>query len=201
MTESNAKRVGGLLLAAGGSRRLGSPKQLLEFEGKTLLRRAAEALVECGCIPVVVVLGAEIEGSKAEMKELNVTTVVNDNWESGMSSSIRIGLANLLSLEPEIDALMITLCDQPFVTAAKIRLFINEFDRNKVAIIAAKYKDVLGVPALFSRELFNAVLNLQGDKGARDLIRQTETAIAIELPEASFDIDTWEDLESLVAPT
>src|SRR3990170_2001437 len=101
MTESSVPKIGGLLLAAGGSRRLGTPKQLLEFEGKTLLLRAAEALVETSCEPVVVVLGAEIERSKDEIEDLPVSFAINDDWESGMSSSIRVGLEKLLAIEPE----------------------------------------------------------------------------------------------------
>lgn len=193
MTENSNPKVGGLLLAAGGSRRFGTPKQLLEFEGKTLLRRAAEALVETACEPVVVVLGAEIEKSKAEIEGLPVSLIVNNNWESGVSSSIRVGLQNLLLLEPGIDAVMITLCDQPLVNSEKIGRFIEEFERSNAAIIAAKYDEILGVPALFSREMFDELSNLTGDKGARDLIRLTDATFTIDLPEAAFDIDTPDD--------
>lgn len=195
MTENRAPKIGGLLLAAGGSRRMGEPKQLLEFQGKTLLRRAAESLVEAGFKPVVVILGAEVERSKAEVENLTVSFAVNDEWKGGMSSSIRVGLENLILLEPDIDAVMITLCDQPFVTAEKLDLFIEEFKRNKVAIIAAKYNEAFGVPALFSRAMFGELAKLEGDKGARDLIRQTDSIISIDLPEAAFDIDTRADLK------
>lgn len=194
MTANKAIKVGGLLLAAGGSVRLGSPKQLLEFQGKTLLRRSAEALVESRCEPIIVVLGAEIERSSAEMSDLDLMSVVNEDWESGMSSSIRVGLEKLLVLEPNIDAVMITLCDQPFVTAENIELIIEEFERNAAAIIAAKYNEVLGVPALFSRATLGKLAKLEGDKGARDLIRETDSAISIELPEAAIDIDTIDDI-------
>ncbi len=198
MTANNALKIGGLLLAAGGSRRLGSPKQLLEFQGKTLLRRSAEALGDSACEPIVVVLGAEIESSKAEISSLNITSVVNKDWESGMSSSIRVGLERLLSLEPEIDAVVITLCDQPFVTAERIQLFIEAFKQTRSPLIAAKYSDVLGVPALFSRGMFGSLSKLQGDKGARDLIRETDVTLAIDLPEAEIDIDTPDDASDLI---
>lgn len=201
MTGNKIPKIGGLLLAAGGSRRLGTAKQLLEFRGKTLLHRAVKALVETACDPVVVVLGAEIDRSKTEIEDLPVTVIVNDDWESGMSSSIRIGLEKLLLLEPDIDAVMIMLCDQPFVTAEKIGLFIEEFKRKNPAIMAAKYNEVLGVPALFSRTMFGELANLEGDKGARDLIRKTDSIIAIDLPEAAFDIDTREDLKDPVTPS
>ncbi len=196
MTVNSDIKVGGLLLAAGGSRRMGTPKQLLEFEGKTLLRRAADALCSSKCSPVVVVLGAVSETSEDEIKGLPVTVAVNDDWESGMSSSIRIGLEKLLAIEPEIDAVMITLCDQPFVTSEKIDLFINEFALNCPPIIAAEYGGVQGVPALFASGYFDDLLKLTGDKGARNVIRSSGLAAGIELPEAAVDIDTIEDVEN-----
>ncbi len=110
-------KVGGLLLAAGGSSRLGQPKQLLQFKGKTLLRHAAEAMAGSMCDPVVVVLGAETERSANEIEGLPVVACVNENWQIGMSSSIKAGLAKLCrEIEPDIDAVLISLCDQPFVT-------------------------------------------------------------------------------------
>ncbi|HLA96668.1 MAG TPA: nucleotidyltransferase family protein [Pyrinomonadaceae bacterium] len=192
MTENSAK-IGGLLLAAGGSRRMGSPKQLLEFKGKTLLRRAAEALVDAGCDPVIVVLGAETDRSKIEIDDLPVSVSINQDWENGMSSSIRVGLEKLLSIKPDNDAVMITLCDQPFVTSDKIALFTNEFEQSRSPIIAAKYDDVLGVPALFGKELFSGLMQIEGDKGARDLIRNYEGVKGIDLPEAAFDLDTRDE--------
>lgn len=196
MTANNTIKIGGLLLAAGGSRRLGSPKQLLEYHGKTLLRRSTEALVDSKCEPIIVVLGAEIERSNVEIGDLDIKSIVNEDWATGMSSSIRVGMETMLLLEPEIDAVMITLCDQPFVTAEKIHIFIEAFKTQRSLIIAARYNDVLGVPALFSREMFDALTRLDGDKGARDLIRQEASTFGIDLPEAAIDIDTQQDIIS-----
>lgn len=188
-----SQKVGGLLLAAGGSRRLGTPKQLLEFEGKSLIRRAAEALIDAGCYPVVVVLGAETEGSQKELEGFSVEIVENADWESGMSSSIRVGIESLVDLESSLDAVLITLVDQPFVAAEKLALFCEHYFTVHPPIIAARYRDVLGVPALFSKEHFSSLADLTGDKGARDLIRSGPT-VAIDLPEAAMDIDKPEDL-------
>jgi molybdenum cofactor cytidylyltransferase len=193
MTVNSDAKIGGLLLAAGGSQRMGTPKQLLEFEGKTLLCRSAETLAKSKCALVVVILGAEAERSKAEIANLPVSAIVNDDWESGMSSSIRTGLEKLLELKPEIDAVMITLCDQPFVTTEKIDLFVNAFADDISAIIAARYNEVLGVPALFAKSMFGDLLALEGDKGARDLIRKSDSVVSIDLPEAAFDLDTMDD--------
>jgi len=195
MTENRDAKIGGLLLAAGGSSRLGRPKQFVQFHGTTLLRRAAEALAESECEPVVAVIGAEIEQSKSEVAGLIVKICVNKDWELGMSSSIRAGLTDLLNLEPELDAVMITLCDQPFVTTDKIDLFAAEYYRSGAAVVTAEYDGTTGVPALFSSELFDALLQLKGDKGARDIIRNRKNAVRIRLDAAGLDIDEQDDIE------
>ncbi len=191
-------KIGGILLAAGGSSRLGQPKQLLEFEGQTLLRRAAEAIAGSVCDPLVVVVGSENEKTEGEIADLSLTTCLNPDWRSGMSSSIKVGLNELLLKEPQIDAVIITLCDQPFVDADTIAHLVAIFKETRKSIVAAKYAGVVGVPALFSREMFEALSELQGDKGARDLIRDPSAAVeTIEIEEAAIDIDTRDDLERL----
>lgn len=197
MTESSATKIAGLLLAAGGSSRLGRPKQLVEFEGKTLIRRAGEALIDAGCSPVFVVLGAEIHRSQEELAGLDVEIIANDSWESGMGSSIALGIRSLLMIEPLPDAILISLCDQPFITAEKLRPFLDTFHRSTTDVIAAQYDDVTGVPALFSKALFPKLLDLKGDKGARDLIRNSPDAMTIPLPEAAVDLDANDDLSRL----
>ena len=189
MTESSQPRVAGLLLAAGGSSRLGRPKQLVQWEGKTLIRRAVEALIDAGCDPVVVVLGAEIEQSREELGGLNVDVFENPDWERGMSSSIRVGIGHFLAAPPSPEAVLITLCDQPFVTSDKLRTLIDRFAAGHMPIIAAEYHNVRGVPALFSAALFRELATLDGDRGARDLIRSHPEASSIQMPEAAFDID------------
>lgn len=190
MTGNSVGKIGGLLLAAGASRRFGSPKQLAQFEGQSLLRRAAESLVRSSCEPIVVVLGAEIQQSSAEIADLPINIQVNQDWQLGMSSSIKSGLVKLRSIEPGLAAVIITLCDQPRVTAELIELFSDKFRATRDAIIAAEYGATNGVPALFSRAMFVELLNLTGDKGARDLIRGREDVSTINLEEAQFDIDS-----------
>lgn len=192
MTENKAPKIGGILLAAGGSTRFGSPKQLAIYQGKTLIRRAAETLVSSGTHPNVAVLGAETEGSTQQLEGLEMNICINKNWHSGMSSSIRSGLKHLLSLEPNLDAVLITLCDQPLITPESLQLLTTHFQTSPTPIIAARYGDTVGVPATFSRELFYELLDLEGDKGARDLIRQNKHT-QIEIDAASLDVDTQED--------
>jgi molybdenum cofactor cytidylyltransferase len=197
MTANNRPRVGGLLLAAGGSTRFGSPKQLVKFEGKTLIRRAAEAVTGAGCANVVVVLGADFDESCLQVKDLDLVTIENEDWRSGMSSSIKLGLSKLIELEPQLDAVLITLMDQPKVTASHLAAFVDRFAETGPPVIAAEYSGTKGVPALFSRELFDQLLLLEGDRGARSIIRGRPGVLTIPLGAASIDIDSVVDLESL----
>ena len=102
MTGNENVRIGGILLAAGGSSRMGTPKQFVRFEGETLLRRAASAIASV-CDPVIAVLGAEKETAETEIEGIRVETRFNREWQTGMSSSIKIGLAELISIEPPGD--------------------------------------------------------------------------------------------------
>ncbi|MBL8183011.1 MAG: nucleotidyltransferase family protein [Blastocatellia bacterium] len=198
MAEANDPNIGGILLAAGGSSRLGRPKQLLEFNGKTLIRRAAETLVDSKCDLIVVVLGAEIERSSAELDGLDVAICINENWHSGMSSSIIAGLNSLLETEPTLDAVVITLCDQPHVTSDDINDLIVTYINTESPIVASQYGPTIGVPALFSSEMFTELFQLGGDKGARQLIRENiELAKTVLVEKAAIDIDTLEDLGNL----
>jgi molybdenum cofactor cytidylyltransferase len=193
MTKNDAK-IGGLLLAAGGSTRFGTPKQLAKFHGKSLLRNAAEAIACSGCSPVVVVLGANVEDSLAEISDLDLHSVINSNWQAGLSSSIRTGLVELTNLEPALDAVLFALMDQPLITAEHLAVFVERFRRDGPAIIASEYNRITGVPALFSSELFDELHKLCGEKGARQLIRNRSDVVRIALKEAAIDIDTEENL-------
>ncbi len=200
MTENSDLKIGGLLLAAGGSSRLGQPKQLLLFEGKTLIRRAAETLVNSACEPVVVILGAEIERSAAEISDLNVNVQINKDWGSGMSSSINSGVRSLLETEPGLDAVVIALCDQPNIRSADIDQLIRVFNSTGRLIVASQYGDAIGVPALFCKAIFIELLALTGDKGARRIIQGHITDVeTVEMDNAAFDIDTVDDADRLIS--
>lgn len=197
MTGNSDLKIAGMLLAAGGSSRLGHPKQLVRWDGKTLIRRAAEALIDAGCFPIVVVLGAEKERSELELKGLDAEIVVNDAWESGMGSSISRGVKAIIASGSVPDAVLISLCDQPFVTSEKLLPFLNAFRQSRPSLIAALYNNVAGVPALFSADLYPDLAALSGDKGAREIIKNSPDAVTIPLPVAAIDVDTFGDLAQL----
>lgn len=198
MDEAN-KSIGIVVLAAGASSRMHEPKQLLLFEGKTLLRRAVETAIETNCGAVVAVLGANYEKTSAEIANLNANICYNADWQSGLSSSLKIGLAKLLEIRPNLDAFIVSLADQPFVTARHLQCFINKFQKNN-PIVAAKYGEIIGVPALFGKEIFDEFASISGDKGAKMLIEKYRSTLeTVDLPEAAFDVDTKEDYLNLEA--
>lgn len=182
--------IGAIVLAAGGSSRLGTPKQLVIFRGETLVRRAAKTALESVCDRVVVVIGNHAQQMRREIDDLPVAVVENENWQSGISSSIRAGLEQISSE----DGVVITLCDQPFMTAAILNELINTHRKTNRAVIASTYGATRGVPAFFARELFDELALLTNDEGARRIIAlHPEKVATVEFPQGAIDIDTPED--------
>ena len=126
--------IGAIVLAAGASSRMGTPKQALELDGRSLLRRAALAALEAGLRPVVVVTGANVARSREQIAGLEVVEAENAAWATGMGSSVVAGLRALLDAAPGTDAVVLTVCDQPFVTPALLRALA---DHEGPAIAAA----------------------------------------------------------------
>lgn len=188
------------MLAAGASSRLGEPKQLLQFAGESLLRRAARAALLVENQKTVIVLGANHEKMICEIQDLPIEIVVNHDWQTGMSSSIKSGLAKLLEAEPELLAVILMLCDQPFVTAQTLVNLIEKFVETKKTVVACEYENTIGVPALFAPETFAELLDLKGEAGARFVIKKFAASglAKITQPEAAFDVDTIEDYRRLL---
>ena len=192
--------IGILILAAGASSRLGAAKQLLKYEGKTLLRRAALTALAANTHLVAVVLGSNAEVLRKEIEDLPLEIVVAENWKEGMSRSIRAGLGQMIAAATDLSAVVVLLCDQPLVTSQTIKDLIEEYQKTKKPIVAAEYNQTLGVPALFAAEKFDHLLALEGDAGARGLIKkQAASGLAkIAVPEAAVDVDTFADYERLL---
>lgn len=192
------KRVAAVLLAAGASTRSENPKQLLLYKEKTLLRHTAEVAVASRCRPVCVVLGAEARRLIWPIAALKTTIVVNEDWEEGISSSIRAGLYAALRKDEDLDAVLYMTVDQPLVTPKVLDSLVELYMEGHPQIVACSYDDTLGVPALFDRSLFDSIKGLKGDSGAKQVILQhrEETAV-IDCPGAGIDIDTEEDLARL----
>lgn len=192
------QKISSIILAAGNSSRLnGESKQLLEFHGKTFLRRSAEIAVAANLHSTVVVLGANSENLRKEIDDLPVRIAVNEKWATGMSLSIKTGLAEFIT-EENLDAVVIMLCDQPLVTTETLDNLCEAFVRTGKPIAACEYENTVGVPALFSSEVFAELMNLHESDGAKKIIEKYEgKTVLVAAPEAALDVDTLEDYEKL----
>jgi molybdenum cofactor cytidylyltransferase len=192
--------IGAVILAAGSSSRMGSPKQVLQFRGESLLRRAALAALDAECSPVIVVTGAYAELSRRELEGLGVREALNPHWETGMASSICAGLEGLLEADPDAAAAVILLCDQPLVTAGVISDLVSAHRVTSRSVIASTYGGSFGVPALFSRPLFAELARLEGGAGAKQVIkRYASEAHFLPFQGGEVDVDTRDDFSRLIA--
>lgn len=190
------RNVGAIILAAGGSSRFGQAKQLLSFQGESLVRRAVRTAIDAGCACVTVVVGDARDRIETELRETAAVIVENPEWQRGLGTSIRCGLRWLLSSHPELDAVVLLACDQPFVDASVITSLIAQRKNSGKPIVACSYANTLGVPALFDRGCFEPLLALADDSGAKALIESRPADVAqIEFEKGAIDIDTRADFE------
>ncbi len=188
--------IAGLVLAAGGARRFGSPKQLAELDGVPLLQHAIDAMLAVPALDrVVVVLGNVAEEVAAAVKFASAEPVVCRDWEEGMAASLRCGVAEL----PEADWVVVTLGDMPGVTPEAIEAVMAGVGP-EVDAVRAEYGGRAGHPVALSRSLLDRVGDLRGDAGARDLLRDARVggveALHLARPD---DVDTPEELEAIRA--
>jgi molybdenum cofactor cytidylyltransferase len=147
MDNMNSSPIGLMILAAGASTRMGTPKQLLTYRGCTLIRHMAEVAIASVCQPIAIVLGANGERIKPEISQLPIQIVENKEWAEGMSSSIQVGLKALLAMNQNLAAVAIALCDQPFVSSQTLNQLVEAYHLTGKPIIASEYSGTLGVPA------------------------------------------------------
>ncbi|HZB87179.1 MAG TPA: nucleotidyltransferase family protein [Terracidiphilus sp.] len=192
--------VAAVILAAGASRRLGQPKQLVTVRGEVLLARAIRLASEAAAEPVIAVLGAHFAGISAAVSFKNAFPAFNSQWQQGMASSIHAGLRELDARAPQSTGALLMACDQPRLTAAHLRTLLEAFSTQpQPAIAASFYADALGIPAVFPRAVFDALLALKGDKGARALlIKPLCPLVSIPFAGGEIDIDSPEDLDWLI---
>jgi molybdenum cofactor cytidylyltransferase len=190
--------TGVVLLAAGESFRLGSPKQLLVYSGGTLLQHSIEVAQSSHTGSVIVVLGANADAIKHELKNTTVNIVVNPEWKEGMASTIRCGLQTLVELNPQVDAVVLMVTDQPFVTTELLNNLMDLHIKEQHSIAASKYGTTFGTPVLFAKRFFPELLELTGDVGAKSLVRKyMNQAAFVDFAKGDIDIDTLEDYTKL----
>jgi molybdenum cofactor cytidylyltransferase len=191
--------VAAIVLAAGASRRLGHPKQLLMHGDETMIERAIRLANEAGVAPVIAVLGAYHDLIREAVRLSNFTPVINSAWNEGISTSIRTGLGALLASDPQTPGALILACDQPRLSAEHLSAMLDVFCAQAApSIVASAYQGVLGIPAVFPREVFAELHALRGDKGARLLLMQPPCPlVALPFPGGEIDIDRPADMAHL----
>ncbi|GAB3882097.1 nucleotidyltransferase family protein [Spirosoma agri] len=190
-------KIGTIILAAGASTRMGGePKQLLTYKGQSLIRRITDTALALQAGPVIVVLGANRERIVPELANLPVTLVDNEAWQTGMASSLKMGLAGLYLTNKDIDAVLVLLTDQPLVSVGLLLHMLETYTSENKEIVACRYDDQLGVPAIFGRKYVEPMLQLEGDKGAKwVIIKHRQDCAEVPFEAGAIDLDSKRDVE------
>lgn len=191
------KKVAVLVLAAGASSRMQTPKQLLKIGDKTLLEIVLEKAKTISALPIFCVLGANAVLIQSETSSENIEFIINENYRQGLSSSIVEGINYLEKKNIFIDGVIILLADQPAVEINYLKNLLQLFDENPTKIIASKYPKNSGVPAIFPKLFFNELQVLEGDFGAKEFLHKNKNqVICSNFNPSLIDLDTKEDYEN-----
>ena len=193
------KKIAVLILAAGESTRMGQIKQLLPWGTTTLLGNAihnANASMAC---EVFVVLGAKAQKIKEEVAVEGVVFVENQDWRSGMGTSIVCGIRSLTKQQKTYDGALIMLCDQPLINTLYLNALIDTFIHKEKGIVATRYRNSEGVPAIFGQSYFPELMELNKDYGAKDILKQhKDDVFSLGSHGKAMDIDTMDDYNRLI---
>lgn len=190
--------IAALILAAGGSSRLGKPKQFITLRGQTLIRRIVRVAEQAGCEPILVVAGSAAAQVENELASGPARVILNPHWEEGIGSSIRVGVNELLAHFETVDALFLLPCDLPFLNEVQLLALRARQLATGKPIVASAYAGTLGIPALFLRSHFYQLSALFGDHGGKELLlRQPDRVSVCAFPGGEFDLDTPADCDWL----
>ncbi|MEL0650165.1 nucleotidyltransferase family protein [Algibacter sp. TI.3.09] len=188
-----------VVLAAGASTRMGSPKQLLNWGNSSLLEHTLNTVLELNSSEVVVVLGANFEIIKSEISKYPVTVLNNTSWKVGLGKSIAVAVEYIQKLNYKVDGVMIVLADQPLINSRFLGKLCNAFNPNNNQIITTSYKNgKRGVPVIFDKHYFKELILLNDDDGAKTLLKTYATSVKSLKPQSeNLDIDSKEDYNYL----
>ena len=186
-----------VILAAGGATRFGGLKQLIEYQGSSLLRRSISVASEIVEDRVKVVLGARARKIRRDIESLKAGIVHNEDWEEGIASSIQAGIE---SLPDDCSGILLLLCDQARIEPQHLQQLLEQWIQDKSRIIASEYADTIGAPVIIPRQAFAGVMKLRGDKGAKSIIeKHPDNVTLVNIPEGEFDVDTQDDYMALLS--
>ena len=182
-----------LIMAAGGSSRLDSPKQLLKWGNNYLINHIVHTALSAGIGPISLVLGSRANEIQDILME-KVIVLINPVWQNGMSSSIKAGIA---SLDNDVEAALIMLVDQPFVSDVLLRLLAEKIGEKEVEIAAPRVAGQQCNPVAFRRSLFPEIMKISGDRGAKAMFKGRRVGW-VDWPDErlALDIDSREDYEN-----
>lgn len=177
---------------------MGKPKQLLIYQGKTLIEHAVDEAIAASLSPVIVVTGSEADAVSALLGNKSVTIVRNEDWQEGMGTGIAEGIQTSLLKQDTLQTLIVAVCDQPFVSAMLFQDMIAKQKESKKGIVACAYANTLGTPVLFTAKYFEALQELDGADGAKRMVKEhADDVAAITFEKGMIDIDTEEDYRNL----
>jgi molybdenum cofactor cytidylyltransferase len=187
-----------IILAAGASTRMGQPKQLLDINGKSLIRHITEVVLNTSCFPITVVLGANRHLIIGELDNIPITVIDNPKWEDGMSGSIKMGLIGAYMTTKAIEAAIFLTADMPYITKEVIETMIQKASETAdCQVVACQYDSQMGIPVLFKREVFNDLLDLTGEQGAKKVImKHLDKTQSVDFPAGKYDLDTMVDYQN-----
>jgi molybdenum cofactor cytidylyltransferase len=191
-------KTGIIILAAGNSSRLGRPKQLLPYRGKTLLSHVIDESVIAALQPVILVTGAYHVEIESSLEGRSPELVYNPQWETGMASGIVAGLKKTLLIDPKLQAVIIAVCDQPYISSDLFQALITECTISGKGLVACRYAETVGTPVLFGQRYFAELALLSGEAGAKQLLKRHPNDVGtVHFPKGRIDIDTEEDVKGI----
>jgi len=192
-------QTGIIILAAGNSSRLGRPKQLLSYQGRSFIQHVTVEALKANLYPVFVITGANAEKVSVDLQHQDAEIVYNARWQEGMASGIVAGIENMLSRHKAVEEVIISVCDQPFLSASLFEQLVEKRAASGKGIIACTYAGTTGTPVLFARNYLDTLLQLSGEEGAKKLLKLYEKNVAtVPFPEGNIDIDSEGDYAYLV---
>ncbi len=191
-------KTGIIILAAGNSSRMGEPKQLMMYNNKTFLQHIIGESKNALLDPVICVTGYQSDLISESISGMQVSIVYNEHWSEGMGSGISAGIKQLLC--SDVDSVILTVSDQPHVSSDLFLTMLEMKARSGKRIVASSYAGTLGTPVLFSKEYFKQLKSLNGNQGAKNIVKiNLPDVCSVEFEKGNIDIDTKEDYKNLIS--